>query len=146
MSEKGVEMEATLKIEEVTILDTASAYKNKVFLSNFDQESGFFEVVAGADKLKVLKRHRMIILESHPLGMEPQKHFEPSNPELFFCSGTVLYKANKSCTFIRDGFDIDKRVFDYISANNIRCNKEEDMKKLAAFVASLKSSGPEGVH
>jgi hypothetical protein len=136
MSEKGIEMEATIRAEEIKIIDAASGYLDKIFLSSFDQEKGFFEVVAEGGKLKLLKRHRVFIAESKPLGMEPQKKFEPTI-ELFFSSGSVLYKANKSCTFVKEIFGTDKRVLDFISENNIRCNKEEDMKKLVAFVESL---------
>ncbi|HEU5167553.1 MAG TPA: hypothetical protein VFU29_18540 [Chitinophagaceae bacterium] len=134
--EKGVEMETTLKVEEIKIIDTESAFYNKTFLSNFDQESGFFEVLAEGGKWKVLKRHRVYLWESKPLGMEPQKRFE-AGEELYFSSNRVLYKANKSCTFLKDTFGNNKKIFDYISENNIRCNKEEDMRKLIAFVASL---------
>jgi hypothetical protein len=137
MSEKGVEMETTLKVEEIRIIDSSSAFYNKIFLSNFEQEAGFFEVVEDGGKLKMLKKHRALLWESKPLGLEPQKRFAPDE-ELYFSSGRVLYKANKSCTFIKDTFGSDKKILDYISSNNIKCNKEEDMKKLVVFVGSLK--------
>lgn len=135
--EKGVEMETTLRVEEIKIIDTGSKYFDKVFLSSFDEEKGFFEVAAEAGKLKMLKRHRVYLWETRPLGMEPQKRFEPGE-ELYFSSGHILYKANKSCLVLKDAFGGRKEVFDYISANKIRCNKEEDMSKLIAFIASLK--------
>lgn len=134
--ENGVEMETTLRVEEIKIIDTGSKYFNKVFISNFDEEKGFFEVVTDGGKLTLLKRHQAYISESKPLGMEPQKKFEPTT-ELFFSSGSSLYKSSKNCTFIKEIFGNDKRILDFISENNIRCNKEEDIKKLVAFVASL---------
>ena len=136
MDEKGVEMETTIRVEEIRIIDNSSAWLDKIFRSGFDKEKGFFEVVADGGKLTLLKRHRAYISESKPLGMEPQKKFEPTT-ELFFSSGYSLYKASKNCTFIKEIFGNDKRILDFISENNIRCNKEEDMKKLVTFVASL---------
>lgn len=135
--EKGVEMEATLRVEEIMIIDTGSKYYNKVFLSGFDEEKGFFEVTAQAGKLKMLKRHRVYLWETRPLGMEPQKRFEPGE-ELYISSGSILYKANKSCIVLKDAFGSKKEVLDYISANNLKCNKDEDVRKLIEFIAALK--------
>src|SRR5688572_25275249 len=40
MDEKGVEMETTIRIEEIRIIDNSSAWLDKIFRSGFDQEKG----------------------------------------------------------------------------------------------------------
>ena len=136
-NEAGEEMQMTMQVEGIKIIDTNSAWRNAIFLTGFDQEKGFFEVVENGGKFNMLKKYSVAIQETKPLGSEPLRKFEPLE-ELFFSSGRILYKSNKSCLFVRDAFENNEKIFDYISANDIRCNKEKDMRKLVRFVASLK--------
>jgi len=137
INENGEEVQMDLRIERIKIIDGSSALNNTVFLSNFSQERGFFLVIVDGGKLKLLKKLRMFIWETQPLGLEVQRRFEIQD-DLFFSSGEMLYKPSKSCEAIRDAFDNDQKIFDYISANKLQCNKEADMKKLVTFSASLK--------
>jgi hypothetical protein len=137
LNNKGEEMQVALRIEEIKIIDSSSVWMNKIFLSDFDQESGFFEVIADGGKLKLLKRQRMFLWETKPLGSEPQRKLEPMD-DLFFLINARLFKASKACLSIKDAFGNNEKIIDYIQANNLRCNKEEDMRKLVTFYASLK--------
>jgi hypothetical protein len=135
-NENGEEMQMSLRAEEIKIIDSSSTMMNTVFLSGFDQETGFFEVLTDGGKLKLLKKYTAFIWETKPLGSEVLRNFEMQG-DLFLSRDKILYKASKSCSSIRDAFGNDERVSSYISANNIRCNKEEDMMKLVVFFASL---------
>jgi hypothetical protein len=94
-------------------------------------------VIADGGKLKLLKRYRLFLWETKPLGSEPQRKLEPMD-DLFFLFNARLFKASKACLSIEDVFRNNEKVIDYIQANNLRCNKEEDMRKLVTFYASLK--------
>ena len=137
LNNKGEEMQVALRIEEIKIIDSSSVWLNKTFLSDFDQESGFFEVIADGGKLKLLKKYRMFLWETKPLGSEPQRKLEPMD-DLFFLFNARLFKASKACLSIEDAFRNNEKVIDYIQANDLRCNKEEDMRKLVTFYALLK--------
>lgn len=134
---EGEEMQMAIKVEAVKIIDPGSAWNNTVFLSNFDQEPGFFQVLEDGGKLKLLKKLWVFIWETQPLNSEKIRRFE-INGDLFLSSGTKLYKSGKLCSAIRDAFDQNDKLLDYISQNNLRCNKEEDMRKMVKFYASLK--------
>jgi hypothetical protein len=137
INETGEEMQIALRIEQITIIDKSSVLNNAVFLSNFSQEKGFFLVIADAGKLKLLKKLRIYIWEVQPVGMEVQRKFEIQD-DLYLSYDNLLYKPSKSCTAITDAFGNNEKVLNYISENNLHCNKEEDMKKVVAFYASLK--------
>jgi len=136
-NENGEEMQTTLRVEEIKIIDSSSTLLNTTFLSSFEQDAAFFEVLADGGKLKLLRKHRVDIWETKPLGSEVQRRFEPRS-ELFFSSDRILFHASKNCSTIRDAFRNNEKMFSYISANNIRCNKEEDMRKLIAYYTTLK--------
>jgi hypothetical protein len=136
-NENGEEMQMTLRVEEIKIIDSSSTMMNKVFLSGLDQQAGFFEILAEGGKLKLLKKYKAFVWETKPLGSEPQRKFEMEN-ELFLSRDKIFYRTSKNCLSIRDAVGNNDKVLDYISTNNIHCNKEEDMRKLVTFYAALK--------
>lgn len=136
-NENGEEMQMALRVEEIRIIDSTHIRMNSVFLSNFDQERGFFELLQDGGKLKLLKKHSVVKWETMPFGSEVQRKFEPQG-DLYFCSDKILYNANKSCSAIRDAFHNNQKVLDFISENKIKCNKEDDMRRLVEFYTSLK--------
>ena len=133
----GEEMQMAIKVEAVKIIDSSSVWNNTVFLSNFDQGPGFYQVLEDGGKLKLLKKLWMFIWESQPLNSEKIRKFEIQG-DLFLSSGTVLYKSSKVCSAIREAFGQNDKLLDYISQNGLRCNKEEDMRQIVKFYASLK--------
>ena len=135
--ENGVEMQMTMRAEEIRIIDSNSALNGKVYLSGFDQGSGFFEVLAEAGNLRLLKRYRAFVWETKPLGSEPQKNFDQET-ELYLCRDYSLFKANKNCLSTKEAVGNNEKMLNYISSGNIRCNKEEDLRKLISFYASSK--------
>jgi hypothetical protein len=137
LDENGEEMTVALKVDAVKFIDSASALNNKVFLSNFDQQPGFYEILEDGGKLKLLKRLRVFKWETQPVNSEKITRIEIQG-DLYISSGNTLYNATKSCTAIRDAFEQNDKIPDYISQNNLHCNKEEDLRKMVKFYASLK--------
>jgi hypothetical protein len=134
---EGEEMQMAVNIEAVKIIDPGSAWNNTIFLSNFDQGPGFYQVLEDGGKLKLLKKLWVFVWEVQPPGLEKQRKFEIQG-DLFLSSGTILYKSSKSCSATRDAFGQNEKLLDYISQNNLHCNKEEDMRQIVKFYASLK--------
>lgn len=114
----GEEMQMAMKVEAVKIIDSGSVWNNTVFLCNFDQEPGFYQVVEDGGKLKLLKKLWALIWESQPLNSEKLRRFEIQG-DLFLSSGTKLYKSTKACSAIRDAFGQNDKLLDYISQNNL---------------------------
>jgi hypothetical protein len=137
IDENGEEMRIDLRIEKITIIDSSSALYKTDFLSNFNQEKGFFRVIADGGQAKLLKKLRIFIWEVQPLGSEVIRTFEVQD-DLYLCFGTQLFKPTKSCIAIRNAFGNNEKVFDYITANRLFCNKEEDIKKIVNYYSTLK--------
>ncbi len=134
----GEEMQMAMNVEAVKIIDSGSAWNNTVFLCNLDQGgAGFYQVLEDGGKLKLLKKLWVFIWEVQPLNSEKQRKFEIQG-DLYLLSGAILYKSSKACSAIRDAFGQNDKLLDYISQNNLRCNKEEDMRQIVKFYASLK--------
>jgi hypothetical protein len=133
----GEEMQMAINVEAVKIIDSGSAWNNTVFLSNFDQGPGFYQVLEDGGKIKLLKKLWMFVWESQPLNSEKIRKFEIQG-DLFLSSGTVLYKSTKACSAVRDAFGQNDKLLEYISQNNLHCNKEEDLRQIVKFYASLK--------
>ena len=137
IDENGEEMQIGLRIEEITIIDSSSPLNKTVFLSNFEQEKGFFKVIADGGPPKLLKKLRIFIWEVQPLGLEVQRTFEVQD-DLYLSFGSQLFKPTKSCIAIRNAFGNNEKVFDFISANKLYCNKEEDIRKILNYYSTLK--------
>lgn len=134
LDETGEEMVAALKAEAVMITDNSSPLNNTVYLSNYDQQPGFFQLMEDGGKLKLLKRLRLFVWETQPVNSEKIKHLEVQG-DLYLSSGTTLYNTTKSCTGIRDAFVYNEKLLNYVIDNNFRCNKEEDLRKIVKFSA-----------
>jgi len=136
MNEKGEELQAAIEFEEIDIIDTNSKWQNSVFLPGIgNDKEAFFQLLADGKKIKLVKKLIVDKWESKAVGTGIQRRFELDERLYLFLNGE-LYKANKSCTSI-NAFRNDKNIQQFISTNNIRCNKEEDLKKLVDYINSL---------
>jgi hypothetical protein len=128
----GEEMQMAVNVEAVKIIDSGSVWNNTVFLSNFDQGPGFYQVLEDGGKLKLLKKLWVFVWEVQPLNSEKLRKFEIQG-DLFLSSGSTLYKSSKACSAIRDAFGQNEKLLDYISQNNLHCSKEEDLRQIVRF-------------
>jgi hypothetical protein len=136
-NEKGEELQAAINFEEIEIIDANSKWKNSVFLPGIaNDKEAFFQVITGGSKAKLVKKLIVNKWEIKALNAETQKKFEPEE-KLFLFVNDVLFKANKNCSSLMDAFNNNKSVEDFVSINGLKCNKEEDLKKLVNYFNSL---------
>ena len=139
-NEKGEELESSVRVKQITIIDINPKWKNAIFRTGYAGDpNAFHQVLADGSKMQVLKKLRMNVTESTQIGEGRKRNFQ-YNDELFFAIGGTLYKSDKKCSALQPGdvFGADKdKVQKFISDNNIRCNQSEDMKKLANYYNSL---------
>lgn len=136
LSDKGEELQASVAFEEIDIIDTNQKWHNAVFLPGVggDREA-FFQLLADGKKVKLVKKLIVDKWESKSVGTEVQRRFG-LDERLYLFFNDQLYKTNKGCSAIdifKDYPDIQK----FISTNNIKCNKEDDLKKLVNYFNSL---------
>jgi hypothetical protein len=137
MNEKGEELQVAINFEEIDIIDTNSKWKNSVFLPGIaNDREAFFQVVTEGSKAKLVKKLIVNKWEIKALNSETQKKFELEERLFLFVNG-VLFKTNKNCSSLMDAFNNNQDVVKFISTNNIKCNKEEDLKKLVNYFNSL---------
>ena len=136
--ENGEEMQVSVKINEITITDNNPKWHNLVFRSGYEGDiNAFFQVLTDGRKLQLLKKIMVIKWESTAIGEEGKKTFQ-LDQELFFSANEILFRQNKKCSSLTDVFKANKEdILRFVSANNIRCDKEDDMKKLADYFNSL---------
>ncbi len=138
LNEKGEELQAAIDFEEIDIIDTNSKWRNSVFLPGIgNDKEAFFQIIADGSKMKLVKKLIMNKWEIKALNSELQRKFELEEKLYLFVNG-VLYKTNKNCSLLTDAFNSNEVLTKFISTNNIRCNKEEDLKKLVEYFNSLK--------
>lgn len=139
-NEKGEELESTVRIKEIRIIDINPKWKNAIFRTGYGEDpNSFFQVVTDGSKMQVLKKLKMNVTESTMIGEGRKRNFQYAD-EMFFAISGVLYKSDKKCSSLQSGdvFGPDKdKMQKYISDNGIRCNQADDMKKLVAYYNSL---------
>jgi hypothetical protein len=138
LDEKNEEMQAAIDFEQINIIDRNSKWYNSVFLPGIghDKES-FVQIIADGDKIKLVKKLTVTLWEIKALNAETQKKFEQEEKLCLFANN-ILYKTGKSCSSVFDAFGNNSDVQKFISANNIHCNKEEELKKAVDYFNSLR--------
>lgn len=136
LDENEEEMTVAVKVDAVMIIDATSPLYNKIFLCNFDQQPGFYEILEDGGAIKLLKRLRIYVWETQPVNSEKIRHIEIQG-DLYVCNGTNLFNSTKACSAIRDAFAQNEKLMEYITQNNLRCNREEDLRKIVKYAAGL---------
>lgn len=137
-NEDGEEMQASVPIKEITIIDNNPLWHNTIFrtgYTGFFKE--FFQVLADGKKMQLLKKMVIIKWETKVLGGEDKKTFQLDR-ELFFSANGSLFKQNKKCASLSEIFGTNtEEVLRFINTNDIKCNREDDMRKLVDYFNSL---------
>jgi hypothetical protein len=136
--EKGEELEARIKIDEIKIIDENPAWHGLIFRTGYSGDmNSFFQVLADGKRIQLLKKIMIVKWETRALGEENRKSFQQEE-ELYYSANRDLFKGNKRCTYLAEVFETkQEKILDFISVNNIKCNKADDMKRLADFINSL---------
>jgi hypothetical protein len=139
IDDRGEEMQAAIAVKTIVITDNKnSAWQGVVFRSGFaGAGNSFYQVIADGTKMQLLKKLTVNMDVSRALGEQNSKTFE-TEEELCFAINGALFIGNKKCSLVTDGFaEYKEKLQQFISENNIKCNKQEDMKKLVKYCNSL---------
>ena len=138
IDENGEEMQATIAIKEIRITDNNPAWQGVVFRTGYKGGgNAFFRVLEDGKKMQLLKKYTVNKWETKALGEEDKKSFQ-LDEELFFGGYGNVYKQNKKCNSLSEAFEKKQdEILRYVSANDIKCNNEADMRKLVIYFNSL---------
>ena len=137
MSEKGEELQAAIDFEQIEIIDQSSKWKNSVFLPGYgNDKEAFFQLLLDGNKVKLVKKLIVNKWEIKALNAETQKKFELEERLFVFANG-VLVKANKNCSALMEAFGNSQKVIEFVSTNGLKCNREDDLRKIVDYFNSL---------
>jgi len=136
--ENGEEMQSSVAIKEITITDKNPTWHGAVFRSGYKGGgNAFFQVLEDGKNMQLLKKWMVNKWETKALGEEDKKSFQLED-EIYFGGYGNVYKQNKKCSMLAEAFEKkQEEILRYAATNDIRCNKEEDMRKLVRYFNSL---------
>jgi hypothetical protein len=132
------EMQTSIRVKQVTITDNNSVWHGVIFRTGYEGDPvNFFRVIEDGKRMQLLKKIEVSVWETKALGEEDKKTFQQDETP-FIAINNVLYKQNKSCNPMAEAYEKYKeKMQQFVSDNNIRCNREEDMRKLVAYFNTL---------
>jgi hypothetical protein len=136
--QNGRERMVATQVREIEIRDASSKWNNAVFVSGYGEDKNmFFQALADGNKAELLKKMNVIIKELKVFNAPNQRSFELQERLYIYSSGTgTLYQESKNCSSLLSAFGNDSKVNSFISSNDIKCNKEKDLKKLVDYYNS----------
>jgi hypothetical protein len=133
----GNERMVAVQVKEIEIRDESSKWNHTFFVSGYgDDKDVFYQVIADGKKIGCLKAMSIIKREYKVFNGPNQKKFELSDGKPCLFAQGVLYEGSKSCSSLMTAFKNDSKVASFISSNDIKCNKEKDLKKLVDYYNS----------
>lgn len=126
-----------VNVKEIEIRDQSSAFDKIVFVSGYGKDPNiFYQVISDGKKLGYIKEMKIIVAEHKVFNAPVQKKFELQQGKLFLYAKGVLYEESKNCSSLLSAFGNDSKITSFISSNDIKCNKEKDLKKLVEYYNS----------
>lgn len=136
VDENGEELQAIGKFKEIKIIDNASTWNGTVFFSGFEKDkNSFFQMLMDGKKVMLLKKVKVIVWEAKAMFEEAKKEYQKENEFSFYVKHELI-KQNKSCSQLTDAFKNESGLLDFILTNDLKCNKEADMRRIVEFVNS----------
>jgi hypothetical protein len=134
--EQGRERMVAIDVKEIEIKDRSSKWNNASFVTGIgENKHEFYQVITGGAKVSLLKKMTVIIKETKDFNKPEKNNFELQNI-LSIYSKDVLYVEKKNCLSMVPGFKDDNKISAFISSNDIKCNKENDLVKLVSYYNS----------
>ena len=135
--DNGRERMVAIKAKKIEIKDKSSKWNNVVFISGYGEDKNvFFQSLSDeGKKIRLLKKMNVIITETKVFNGPNQKKFEQKEWYYIFSNGTLFHES-KNCSSLMEAFGNDNKVKNFIAANDIKCNKEKDLKKLVDYYNS----------
>lgn len=140
LDDKGEEMQVAVVVDEVIITDKSNpSWDAAVFRSGYTGGGSFFyRVLTDGKKIQLLKKIMLNIWETRALGEQNKRNFQYEDQLCFAVNGTVYFESKKCGSVIAALTEkYQEQVKKFVADNNIKCNKEEDMKKLVEYYNSL---------
>jgi hypothetical protein len=136
--ENGEEMQSAVAIKQITITDNNPAWHGAIFRSGYKGGgNAFFQVLEDGKNMQLLKKWTVNKWETKVMGEEDKRSFELES-EVFFGGYGNVYKQNKKCNMLSEAFEKkQEEILRFAATNDIKCNKEEDMRKLVRYFNSL---------
>jgi hypothetical protein len=134
--ENGREKMLSVPVKEIEIKDASSKWNNAVFVTGYGEDKNiFYQALTDGKKAGLLKTVNVTIKESKVFNGPNQKSFAQQGRLYIFSKG-ILYEESKKCASVLNAFANDSKITGFISANDIKCNKEMDLKKLVEYYNS----------
>ncbi len=134
--EQGRERMIAIDVTEVEIKDLSSKWNNARFVSGYgENKHEFYQVIADGAKAALLKKMNVIVKMTKDFNKPEKNSFELQNV-LYIYSKDALYVEKKNCLSTVPAFKDDNKITAFISSNDIKCNKENDMAKLVNYYNS----------
>jgi hypothetical protein len=134
--EMGRERMVAIDVREIEIKDVTSKWNNAFFVTGIgENKREVYQVIADGAKARLLKKMNVIIKETKDFNKPEKSSFELQNI-LCIYSKDVLYVEKKNCLSAVPAFKDDNKVTAFISTNDIKCNKENDLIKLVNYYNS----------
>ncbi|MBK5270114.1 MAG: hypothetical protein JJE22_03785 [Bacteroidia bacterium] len=135
--DNGRERMVAVNVKKIEIRDKSSIWNNAVFISGYGEDKNvFFQALTEeGKKTRLLKKMHVVITEKKVFNAPIQKKFELQE-QFYILSDGALYHESKNCSSLMAAFGNDSKVNTFVSSNNIKCNKEKDLKKLVDYYNS----------
>jgi len=134
--EMGRERMVAIDVREIEIKDVSSKWNNALFVSGYgENKREFYQVIADGANAGLLKKMNVIIKQTKDFNKPEKNSFELQNV-LYIYSKDVLYVEKKNCLSAIPAFKDDNKIMTFISSNDIKCNKENDLAKLVNYYNS----------
>ena len=134
--EQGRERMIALDVTEIVIKDLSSKWNNARFVSGYgENKRELYQVIADGAKAALLKKMNVIVKVTKDFNKPEKNNFELQNV-LYIYSKDILYVEKKNCLSMMPAFKDDNKITAFISSNDIKCNKENDLAKLVNYYNS----------
>ena len=125
-----------IDVNEIEIKDMLSKWNNAVFVTGYGKNKReFYQVIANGTKASLLKKMNVIVKMTKDFNKPEKNSFELQNV-LYIYSKDAFYVEKKNCLSAVPAFKDDNKITAFISSNDIKCNKENDLSKLVNYYNS----------
>ncbi len=139
----GKEMEATTPIDRIEFMHCTDASKNKILVSGYPPVDELNEeqyyVLVDSGKATLLKYIQVLYRDTKFYGKaNTTRVFEQKESYYIYVPGKGMQKLTKDNDAVIAALPAKKNeVARYITSNNLKCRREEDLKKVFAWYNSL---------
>jgi len=128
--DQGRERMIGADVTQIEIKDVSSKWNNTLFVSGYgENKQEYYQVLTDGKKAGLLKKVKVVIKDTKDIYGMITKSFEMQDRFYIYSSGK-LYKDGKDCSSLMAAFGNEDKIKTFMSANSLKCNKENDLLKL----------------